>query len=348
MNKVLAVACLATLSACNTTTNNSTTGGGGGTGGLTTTPSSASAFSSTGYATSNTGGFAGDGTTFTTQAIIMKGKIDSAGMAVDSLDRGTITLKSKDDTWTYTDENGKSFVMSEFDPFVPDAVVVWDSATKSGAALAVGRGLDASGYGLSQPGASLTTSGGTAIYALIQGTDLSNGYFSDASGILAFGIVGYNTNPNDMPSTGTASYSGDAFISIDTDVVPGYGGNYSAGAYGTASLSADFVAQAMSGSLNFVQLESSDESKAISSKATLSNGTISGNTFSADLNFEDLGSLNLTDGSADLVGDFYEQGGNAVGGSILGTATVDSIDDGSADGIRNTPASIAGLVLAGQ
>lgn len=134
----------------------------------------------------------------------------------------------------------------------------------------------------------------------------------------AFTVAGYNTDPATVGARTTiATYTGPA--SIQVDQVGGFEGET-----GTVTLTADFGAATMNGSMSFTDMNSGFGTTPLDMKATtmtLSGGKIQGNSFSADLsvNAGDLAASSVD--SAKLNGAFYGDTAQEVAGTFSGTGT---------------------------
>ena len=156
---------------------------------------------------------------------------------------------------------------------------------------------------------------------------------------LGFSVAGLATRPSEMPTTGSATYSGSHGAPAIGSfwIVHGTSGNTYANA--ATNLTADFAAGSISGTMVLTDTSYSTpgfEIPAGGTTLTLNPAAISGNAFSGNWtgNLADLHLSSL--GTADYQGAFYGVSAADVGGTLSGQGI-------SADG--TTPAWIVGVFM---
>ena len=159
-----------------------------------------------------------------------------------------------------------------------------------------------------------------------------NGLYTDENGDALGGsyhgriLIGFNTAPDDVAARNDmATYIGNGQL----DVARANVGNV--GAYGTATLNADFTAGTISGRIdNLTNFDSNPDGYDIADGAvvTIEQANIDGNAFAVDISIDaaDFG-LSANDDITGL-GQFYGEDAANVGGTFSGAGT-DSTDDGT-------------------
>ena len=135
------------------------------------------------------------------------------------------------------------------------------------------------------------------------------GQSTSYSGYMAYGTM---TDVGELP-VGTASYNGRAFAQIlPVDDTRG-SARYSI--RGDLSITANFAADTIDGSINGIEVRSPGDSgfSATSRVFNLGNGSITGNGFSADLTESGNASTSIS-----MAGGFYGPSGEEVGGVLSG------------------------------
>ena len=137
---------------------------------------------------------------------------------------------------------------------------------------------------------------------------------------LGFSVYGLETNPADMPTSGSATYSGIGKVTIVHGL--GNSGSGITDANATTSLTADFGAGTISGSMLLTEGHSNGGMSipAGGTTLTMNPAAISGNGFSGTWSASNLADLHL--GSLDTAnyqGNFYGNGASDVGGILTGS-----------------------------
>lgn len=150
-------------------------------------------------------------------------------------------------------------------------------------------------------------------------------FVSDSSSFVGgYQILGFNTNPSDVPVTGTATYRGNAAMATRHAGNDGF-------ADGTAQLDVNFAANTVSGNIALKDANDSNAEIVLPTiDITFSDTPLGGNGFEVNPTVT-LGPLAGADApviainSTDLAGQFFGNTGQAAAGQIQSTGTVDGV-----------------------